>query len=381
MNNSIQSNEKNLIQEIETLRTSVQEATIPEDLEDRALRYIKRLYRSAKHGGYTNEFETIQKYIYWITELPWKKITQDNLDIDNAEKIMNNSHYGMNTVKDLILDYIAVMKLRQMNKSQVSGEKTQTSENNMATLRGSSANAPVMLFVGLQGVGKTSLAKSIAQAMGRKFVRISVGAIGSTHVLRGQSKAVPNAEPGQIIKSLVRTQTMNPVILLDEIDKASGNKALLNDIMATLLEILDPEQNSTFIDQYIDYPVNLSRSLFICTANNLGTISTALLDRMEVIRFTSYTDDEKEVIAKNYSLPKVLRNTGLKPDQLVIQEEVWPTLIRPVGFDAGLRQLERNLATIARRTARKILEGEPTPITVTQENIRDFVIPDQGSLS
>ncbi len=379
MNSTNQENGQKLIQEIETLRKSVQKATIPQDLEERAYRYIKRLYRSAKHGGYTNEFETIQKYIYWITELPWGETTQDNLDIDNAQEIMNNSHYGMNTIKDLILDYIAVMKLRSTNQSQVSGD--QNTENDMATLRGSSANAPVMLFVGLQGVGKTSLAKSIAQAMGRKFVRIAVGAIGSTHVLRGQSKAVPNAEPGQIIKSLIRTQTMNPVILLDEIDKASGNKALLNDIMATLLEILDPEQNSTFVDQYIDYPVNLSRALFICTANNLGTISTALLDRMEVIRFTSYTDDEKEVIAKKYSLPKVLRNTGLSPDQLVIQDEVWPTLIRPVGFDAGLRQLERNLATIARRAARKILEGKPTPITVTQENIRDFVIPDQGSLS
>lgn len=379
MNSTNQQNGQKLIQEIETLRTSIQNVSIPQELEDRAYRYIKRLYRSAKQGGYTQEFETIQKYIHWITSIPWNQFTKDNLDIKNAKKLMDETHYGMDTVKDLILDYLAVMKLRQQKKA--AKNPTNNESGNMAALRGSSANAPVMLFVGLQGVGKTSLAKSIALAMNREFIRISVGAIGSTHVLRGQSKAVPNAEPGQIIKALVRTETMNPVILLDEIDKASGNKALLNDIMATLLEILDPEQNSTFIDQYLDYPVNLSRVLFICTANNLGTISTALLDRMEVIRFTSYSDEEKKVIAQEYSLPKVLKNTGLSEDQLVIQEEVWPVLIRPVGFDAGLRQLERNLATIARRAARKILEGEQTPITVTTDNVRDFVIPDQGSLT
>jgi ATP-dependent Lon protease len=251
----------------------------------------------------------------------------------------------------------------------------------MGVLRGSSANAPVMLFVGLQGVGKTSIAKSIANAMGRKFVRISLGAVGSVQALRGQSRAFLDAEPGQIIKALNRCGTMNPVIVLDEIDKVSGHSGLLNDVMASLLEILDPEQNSTFIDHYLDHPVNLGKVFFICTCNTLGTLSAALLDRMEIIRFTSYSDEEKEIIAKTYTMPAVLKNAGLSEKDIIIEETVWPMLIRPVGFDAGLRQLERNLSTLVRTAARKILEGQQSPIVINTQNLRQFVLPDQGPLS
>jgi ATP-dependent Lon protease len=174
---------------------------------------------------------------------------------------------------------------------------------------------------------------------------------------------------------------MNPVILLDEIEKSSGQKGLLSDVMAALLEILDPEQNQRFVDHYIDYPVNLSDVFFICTANNLGGLSAALLDRVEVIRFTSYSDDEKEVIAKNYILPRVLKETGISNQHLQIEDSVWPLLIRPVGFDAGIRQLERNIYTLVRSVARKIVTGKQIPIIITEENVRDFVLPDQGSLS
>lgn len=174
---------------------------------------------------------------------------------------------------------------------------------------------------------------------------------------------------------------MNPVILLDEIEKSSGNAGLLNDVMATLLEVLDPEQNSNFIDHYIDFPVDLSKVMFICTANNLGGLSAALLDRVEVIRFTSYSDQEKEIIAKQYILPNVLEEYSLSDTQVVFSEDVWISVIRPVGFDAGIRQLERNIATIIRSVARKIIEGEPTPITINSENLSQFLNVDQGPLS
>ncbi len=368
------------IAEIDELEKSVREAAMPEDLERKALRTIERLRRMAKRGSYSGEFETVEKYIYWITSIPWGKYSEDNLKLQRAKQLMDSTHYGIGTVKNLVLDYLAAMQMR-IQKESAEVVKAGNEQMEMGVLRGSSANAPVMLFVGLQGVGKTSIAKSIAQAMGRKFVRISIGAIGSVQALRGQSRAFLDAEPGQIIKALSRCGTMNPVIVLDEIDKASGNSGLLNDIMASLLEILDPEQNNTFIDHYLDYPVDLSKVFFICTANTLGTLSTALLDRMEVIRFTSYSDNEKEVIAKSYLISSVLKNAGLSADELVIEDAVWPLLIRPVGFDAGLRQLERNLSTLVRSAARRILEGATTPIVISPDNVREFVLPDQGPLS
>jgi len=374
------------LSEINVLTDQILTSKMPKDLSEKALRNIERLKKMASRGTFSGDFDTIEKYIYWITNIPWNLYSKDNLDINNALRLMDETHYGMGHVKDMVLDYLAVMQLKLKNEDKEKQVQIPISTSNdvienMAVLKGSSANAPVMLFVGLQGVGKTSIAKSIATAMGRKFVRVAVGAIGSASELRGQSRGTPDAEPGQIIKALVRCKTMNPVILLDEVDKAAGNVSLLSDIMATLLEILDPEQNSSFIDKYIDYPIDLSKVFFICTANNLGTLSAALLDRMEVIRFTSYTDEEKEIIAKKYSLPKVLENTGLKPEQIQIDEEVWPLLIRPVGFDAGLRQLERNISTLVRSVARKILEGSPSPVVINSQNLREFVLPDQGPLS
>jgi ATP-dependent Lon protease len=331
----------------------------------------------AKWGNYSSEFESVDKYVDWVTRIPWRAISQDNLNIENAKELMDSTHYGMDVVKNLILDYLAVMQIQKLT-----GRNTQQSSNtDMAGLRGSSANAPVLLFLGLQGVGKTSIAKSIAQSMGRKFARVSLGAIGDVRTLRGSPRHEIDSEPGQIVKALIRTGTMNPVILIDEIEKASGNTGLLNDVMAALLEILDSEQNSTFVDHYVDHPVDLSQVFFICTANNLGGLSAALLDRVEIIRFTSYSDEEKGVIAKSYILPKVLKNMGLTDQHIQITEEVWPLLIRPIGFDAGIRQLERNIATLARSAARQIVGGHPLPIVVTPENVKEYVLPDQGPLS
>lgn len=372
------------IAEISELESKLVNSRVPVTLKEDAMRNISRLKRMAKWGNYSSEFETVDKYVDWITRIPWGNVSNDNLDVANAKNLMDQSHYGMETIKDLILDYIATMQLQSGRRNiNVVNQmpKLGNEAPSMVQLKGSSANAPVLLFVGLQGVGKTSIAQSIAQSMGREFIRISLGAIGDVRTLRGTPKQVIDSEPGSIIKALIRSKTMNPVILLDEIEKSSGNAGLLNDVMAALLEILDPEQNSSFLDHYIDYPVDLSKVFFICTANNLGGLSAALLDRVEVIRFTSYSDQEKEVIAKQYILPRVLKNLNLTTEEIQIQDEVWPLIIRPVGFDAGIRQLERNISTLVRSAARMIVESKPLPIVVNAENLNQFVLPDQGPLS
>ena len=366
-----------ILSEIVELQNKLSTSPAPIELKEGVMRTIQRLERMAKWGNYSSEFESVDKFVDWVTRIPWGTVSEDNLNIENAKQLMDSTHYGMDVVKNLILDYLAVMQIQKLTGRN----SLQNSNQDMAGLRGSSANAPVLLFLGLQGVGKTSIAKSIAQSMGRKFARVSLGAIGDVRTLRGSPRHEIDSEPGQIVKALIRTQTMNPVILIDEIEKASGNAGLLNDVMAALLEILDPEQNSTFVDHYVDHPVDLSQVFFICTANNLGGLSAALLDRVEIIRFTSYSDEEKGVIAKSYILPKVLKNMGLTDQHIQITEEVWPLLIRPIGFDAGIRQLERNIATLSRSAARQIVGGHPLPIVVTPENVKEYVLPDQGPLS
>ena len=389
--------EGDFISEIVELQNKLTQSNTPVGLKEEAIRNIERLKRMAKWGNYSAEFETVDKYIDWVTRIPWGVISHDNLNIQNAMKLMDESHYGMDTIKNMILDYLAAMQLQSSRRvvntpmptqvpmgipqPMMNMQPVQSVSSNMVELKGSSANAPVLLFVGLQGVGKTSIAKSIAKSMGREFARVSLGAIGDVRTLRGTPKQAMDAEPGSIIKALIRCKTMNPVILLDEIEKSSGNSGLMNDVMAALLEILDPEQNSSFVDHYIDYPVDLSKVFFICTANNLGGLSAALLDRVEVIRFTSYSDEEKEVIAKQYILPKVLENLNLTVEDIQITDEVWPLIIRPVGFDAGIRQLERNITTLVRSAARMIVEGRQVPIIVNNENLNQFVLPDQGPLS
>ncbi|MDD3474520.1 MAG: AAA family ATPase [Candidatus Dojkabacteria bacterium] len=378
-------------EDISLLEQKLNGSNVPQDLKDETTRAILRLARVAKYGHYSTEFETIDKYVDWITRIPWRVLTKDNYDINNAKQIMDSTHYGMDTIKNLILDYLAVMQLKGQGLKSVApepvnlGQREFSNPYNVPPIAtneiNSTSKSPVLLFVGLQGVGKTSIAKSIAESMGRKFARVSLGAIGDVKTLRGIPRYVEGAEPGQIVKALVRTQSMNPVILLDEIEKSSGQQGVLNDVMAALLEILDPEQNQKFVDHYIDYPVDLSEVFFICTANNLGGLSAALLDRVEVIRFTSYSDDEKEVIAKSYILPRVLKETGLSNQHIQIQDDVWPLLIRPVGFDAGIRQLERNIYTLVRSVARKIVTGTPIPIVINRDNVKDFVLPDQGALS
>ena len=362
--------------EIDDLKAKLDQIKLPAPLREKSEKMIKRLYRMARFGSYSGEYELIDKYINWVTSIPWNSYTDDNIDLEYAKKVLKENHYGLKEVKNRLLEFLAVAKLNpavQIGKKNVSYDDMGTLKKDQEAQR-----ALILAFVGIQGIGKTSMAKSIAQALGRKFVRISLGAMASVTDLKGQSRAFLDAEPGQIIKSLVRTEVLNPVILLDEIDKVSAAEGKRADINAALLEILDPEQNNSFIDSYVDYPVDLSQILFITTANSLSTISTALLDRMEIIRFSSYSDEEKQKIGRDYLFPKVKKVTGLKSDQLEIMESVWPLIIRPLGFDAGVRQLERNLLTICRKVARKIVEGKGNKFVITPDNFRDYIPEDIG---
>ncbi len=400
------------IAEIEKLEQLLTAVKLPTELKDRVEQMINRVRRVAKLGSYSQEFEIVQKYIEAVVRIPWGTYTTDNLDLTNAKQMLDKHHFGLNDIKERILEYLAIIKLKAMNAeasstastavAPVSTEisatpvvqdeavpaatpattqvETSTSDE-MKRLQGSSEHAPIICFVGVQGIGKTSMAKSIANALGRQFIRISLGAMGNSTELKGRPMSVAGAEPGQIVDALVRTGAMNPVILLDEIDKVSSETGLRSDVMAALLEILDPEQNSTFVDHYIDHPIDLSKVIFICTANNLGGITTALLDRLEIIRFSSYTDEEKQVIAREYLLPKVREATGMTEAQLAFSNDVWPLLIRPLGFDAGVRQLERTLTTLSRKVAKMIVEGKVTSVSITPQNFREFIPEDIGVYS
>ncbi len=365
--------------EIEALKVKVEKAKLPEGLKTKAEGMILRLIKMSQKGSYSQEFEPVSNYINWVTQIPFGVYTQDFIEIDQVKQTIDKYNYGLEPIKSRILEYLAVLKLQ--TKPVATTDSAVDLSEEMARLQGNSSHAPILCFVGIQGVGKTSMAKAISIALGRKFMRIALGGVGNVTEIRGIPRGSADAEPGQIIKSLIRAGSMNPLILLDEVDKTSSQTGIRNDVMAALLEILDPEQNSTFMDKYLDYPVDLSQCIFICTANNLGGITAALLDRLEVIRFGSYSDDEKMAIAKNYLLPKVRESTGLKENQLSFADDVWPLVIRPLGFDAGVRQLERTLTELARKVALQIVQGVTKGIQINKENFRQYIPEDIGIYS
>ncbi len=333
-------------------------AGMPDELRKKAERMIQRLDRMAKLGHYTQDFDTISRYIETICSLPWSARTEDKLDLENAKKMLDKNHYGMEGVKQLMLEYLASMILIKARSENPNDAITKS---------------PVLLLVGLQGVGKTTLAISVAEALGRKFIRIPMGGIGSPLAIRGRSKSYPESEPGLIIKGMIEAGVRNPVMLLDEIEKASGEESLSADIFAILLEILDPNQNHTFRDHYVDFPFNLSETLFICSANNLGKLTAALLDRMQVVKMPSYTDNEKIVIAREYLFPHILEKTGLRPEEFQIDPNLWPGVVRPFGFDTGIRSLGRTLENMARKVAKDIVEGKTDKVYITAENLKHYL--------
>lgn len=350
-----------LTEEIDKLKEKVKKASLSSDLEEKAEELLVRLTRMAQTSGFSQEFDQVAHYIEWITSLPWSKRSDDILDLDHAKKVLDEHHYDLTQIKERILEYLAVMRLR---REQGPGKDKETSV--LKFMR-----APILCFVGLVGTGKTTIAYSIAEAMGRKMARIPFGGMGDPLDLRGQSRVRPDAEVGQVIKALRRTQTKNPVILLDEIDRVAEETR--SDIMGVLVELLDPEQNMAFTDHYIDYPVDLSEVLFIATCNNTTSISTAVLDRLEPIQMPSYTDEEKIAIGRDYVLPKLMEESGLKPENLKIDGEVWPKIVRPLGFDAGVRTLERTLNGICRKVAKLMVEGKGRSFQLTPDNIKDFL--------
>jgi len=341
-------------QEINVLADRVKKADLPEKLCDLVLVRLGQLSKLTNSPSFLPEFDSIEKYIDWITILPWNKRTQDKLDLEEAKKILEQHHFGLEDIKTRILEYMSVMKLKQEK-----GEEADI------------YRAPILCFVGLVGTGKTTIAYSIAEALGRPIARIPFGGMGDPLDLRGQSRMHPEAEPGKIIKALRDTQSRNPVILLDEIDRVTDEGR--SSIMGVLVELLDPRQNNAFLDHYIDFPFDLSETLFITTANNTTNIATAVMDRLEPISMPSYTDQEKITIAQKYTLPSSMKAAGLPQGSLSIDDEVWANIVRPLGYDAGIRTLERNIDGVVRKVARSIVEGRSQNVRITSQNVKEFL--------
>ncbi len=344
--------------QLRALGEKIEKADIPQDLRQNLIERLQRLALLRASAGFMNanyilEYENTCAYVKWVTSLPWNKTSTDSLDIQKAQSILDKNHHGLVGVKNRIIEYLASLILNMKNSTD------------------HIIRAPILCLVGLAGTGKTTLALSMAQALGRNFERIPFGGMGDSRVLRGQSRAFPDAEPGHIVKKLVHAKTNNCVILLDELDRVADSARA--DIMGVLVELLDPEQNIAFTDHYIDYPFDLSKVLFVATANNTTNISTAVLDRLEIIQMPSYSDEEKIVIAKDHLFPKIQIQTGLSQNQLVIDDSVWPQVIRPLGFDSGIRSLDRTIQGVCRKVARLIVEGKTQSVHITAQNIKEFL--------
>lgn len=330
--------------EVAELRKQIDEVGMPESTKEAAL---KELDRYEKLPSASAESGVIRNYIDWLVALPWTKATEDRMNIAHAEEILNRDHDGLEKVKERVLEYLAVRQLKN-------------------SLRG-----PILCLAGPPGVGKTSLARSIAESLDRKFIRISLGGVRDESEIRGHRRTYVGAMPGRIIQGMKKAGTINPVFLLDEIDKMSND--FRGDPAAAMLEVLDPAQNNTFSDHYIEEPYDLSNVLFIATANDLSTIPGPLLDRMEVISIAGYTEIEKAQITKNHLIPKQLKEHGLKKTQVVIKDEAVLDIIRYYTREAGVRGLERQIATLCRKIAKVIVSGEKKRVTVSSKSLVEYL--------
>lgn len=326
----------------------INKSGVPQDLAEML---ISRASRLAGGNAILGEVEQFFEYVETIISLPWQRETQDILDMAHAKQVLDSEHYGLGEIKDRVLEYIAVMKLSKES--------------------GTDSRAPILCFVGLVGTGKTTIASAIAKALGRKFIRIPFGGLGDPGMMRGIARFHLGGMPGLVMKALARSGVKNPVILLDEVDRVS--EVARGSVMGVLVELLDPEQNHAFTDAYIDYPFDLSDALFIATANNTTNIATAVLDRLEVMQMPSYTDAEKTMIGRNFLLPKALEAAGIKNGVVQVSDSVWPMIVRPLGYDAGMRTLERTIQGIVRKIARLVAEGKPGPFQLNETNIKDYL--------
>jgi ATP-dependent Lon protease len=332
--------------EIQELRERLEALDLPEDVEKAAMRELSRLERLPSAAA---EYGVIRTYLDWIATLPWGVLTEDNLDLEHARSVLDADHFDLEKVKDRLIEHLAVSKLRNDPGGQI------------------------LCFVGPPGVGKTSLGQSIARALGRKFSRISVGGVRDEAEIRGHRRTYIGAMPGTIIRALRDAESMNPVMLIDEIDKMGADYR--GDPSSAMLEVLDPEQNRGFRDHYLDLPFDLSKVLFICTANTVDTIPGPLLDRMDVISLSGYTEDEKLGIAKRYLVPKQIEAHGLGPDRVTISDKALRLVIREYTHEAGVRGLERRIADLLRKAARKVAEGYDGKIRIDDRRVRTWLGP------
>ncbi len=339
--------------EIKIMREKIEEAKLPPEAEKEAKRELGRM---EKLSAASPEYSVIRTYLEWMTILPWNKTSASAIDIAKAKTTLDEDHYDLEKVKNRILEYLSVKKLGDERATQQEGAKIRE---------------PILCFVGPPGVGKTSLGQSIARALDRKFMRQSLGGLHDEAEIRGHRRTYIGALPGRIIQALKRVETKDPVIMLDEVDKVGADWR--GDPSSALLEVLDPEQNKDFRDNYLDVPFDLSKVMFITTANQLDTIPAPLLDRMEVLHLPGYTEHEKLNIAKKYLVPKEIKANALKTEEIVIEDETVAAIIKDFTREAGVRNLEREIANVCRKVAKAVAEGKPTPITVKAVDLHDYL--------
>jgi ATP-dependent Lon protease len=330
--------------DVEDLRQKIEAAGMPEDVKKEALKELARLQRMSPMAA---DYGLTRNYIEWLAVLPWNKSSASKVDIVKAREILDEDHYELKKVKDRVLDYLSVLELKPDMKG------------------------PILCFVGPPGVGKTSLGRSIARALGRKFQRVSLGGMHDEAEIRGHRRTYIGALPGQIIQSIRRAETNDPVIMLDEVDKLGRD--FRGDPASALLETLDPEQNNTFRDNYLDVPFDLSKVLFICTANMLDTVPAPLIDRMEIIPLQGYSEEEKVHIANRYLIPRQIKENGITAEQIEFPEEAVRHIIRHYTREAGVRKLEQTIGTVCRKEARRVVEGHTEKLIVTREMLKEFL--------
>ena len=366
--------------DIEEMRDRIEELELTEDQRLEINRELRRLERTSPQSA---EYQVIRTFLEWITELPWNERTEEKIDLEKAETILEEDHYGLEDIKDRILEFLAVRKLQLDRMSEeeaaqetetdeeMSGSESENEESELAPEEALSGRGPILLFVGPPGVGKTSIAQSIARSLGRNYVRISLGGARDEADIRGHRRTYVGAMPGRIVQGMRQAKTKNPVFLLDEVDKLGVS--FQGDPSSALLEVLDPAQNSTFVDHYLGIPFDLSEVLFIATANYLDRIPGPLLDRMERVDFSGYTEAEKLEIGKRYLLPRQLKENGLHEQELEMGDDALLSIIQKYTREAGVRQLEREVGKFARKVARRIAADKIDELQATEVDVRELL--------